>query len=77
MDCSVLVRLRDMQVDCCAVIEFNEVEFRNLGIQLRYYTFMRVTKQLDGITPGPGTIFKEEASRECLLTFSLQCMCFQ
>jgi hypothetical protein len=51
-DCSLLVRLHDMHVDCCLVIDFGrfviwelgEVEFGNSGIQLSSYTVMRVTR---------------------------------
>jgi hypothetical protein len=81
VDCSVLVRLHDMHVDCCLVIdfgismiqEFGEVESRNLGIQLSSYTFTRVMRQLDGAQTGPRTVFKEEASKGChlCLVFSL------
>ena len=82
MDCSLLVRLCDIHVDCCPVIdfgrfviqEFREVEFGNLGIQLRNYTFMRVTRKLDGANPGSETAFKEEACNRCFLIFSFQFM---
>jgi hypothetical protein len=43
------------------------VEFGNLGIQLRSYTFTRVMRQLDGALLGLRTVFKEEASKECLV----------
>ena len=84
MDCSLLVRLCDIHVDCCPVIdfgrfviqEFRKVESRNLGIQLRSYTFTRVTRQLDGAQLHPGTVFKEEASNICLLMFSFQIIFF-
>ena len=80
MDCSLLVRLHDMHVERCPVIEFGrfvirkfeEVESGNSRIQLRNYTFSRVTRQLDGAQPGPRTMFKEEASKGCLPVFSFQ-----
>ena len=73
MDCSLLVRLCNMHVDCCLVIdfgrfvirEFKEVESGNLGIQLGSYTVTTVMRQLDGAQIGPGTVFKEEASKGC------------
>jgi hypothetical protein len=60
-------------MDGCPIIweihnsEFGEVESGNSRIQLGSYTFMRVMRQLDGALPGPRTIFKEEASEECLV----------
>jgi len=50
VDCSLLMRLCDIHVDCGPVIEFGrfvirefgEVESRNLGIQLGSYAFTRV-----------------------------------
>jgi hypothetical protein len=73
VDCSLLVRLCDMHVDCCPVIdfgrfmirEFGEVESENSGIQLNSYTITTVMRQLDGAQTGPGTVFKEEASKGC------------
>ena len=57
MDCNLLVRLCDIHVDCCPVIdfgrfvirEFGEVEFKNSRIRLESYTFTRVARQLDGV----------------------------
>ena len=56
--------------------EFREVESGNLGIQIRSYTFTRVTRQLDETQLHPGTVFKEEASNICLLMFSFQIIFF-
>jgi hypothetical protein len=41
------------------------VESENSRIQLSSYTFTRVMRQLDGAQTGPGTVFKEEASKGC------------
>ena len=73
MDCSLLVRLHDMHVDCCPIIdfgrfvirEFGEVESGNSGIQLNSYTVMTVMRQLDGAQTGPRIVFKEETSKIC------------
>ena len=79
MDCSLLITwLRDMHVGCCLIIEFGrsviqefgEVESGNSGIQLRKYTFTRVTKQLVVAQPSLGIVFKEEASNRDFLMFS-------
>jgi hypothetical protein len=45
----------------------HEVESRNSRIQLESYTFTRVTRQLDRALLGPRTVFKEEASEDCLV----------
>jgi hypothetical protein len=66
VDCSLLVRLRDMHVDCCPIInferfviqEFGEVESKNSRIQLSNYTATRVMKQLDGAQTSPKNVFK-------------------
>ena len=73
MDCSLLVRLRDMHVDCCPVIdfgrfvirEFEEVESRNSRTQLNSDTVKRVLRQLDDAQTSPCTVFKEEAYKGC------------
>jgi hypothetical protein len=73
VDCSLLVRLHNMHVDCCLVIdfgrfmiwEFGKVKYENSRIQLSSYTITRVMKQLDGAQTGPKTMFKEEASKRC------------
>jgi hypothetical protein len=73
VDCNLLVRLRNMHVDCCLVIdfgrfviwEFGEVESEKLGIQLSSYTITRVMRQLDGAQTGPGTVFKKDAFKGC------------
>jgi hypothetical protein len=81
VDCSLLVRLCDMYVDCCPVIdferfmirEFGEVEFESSRIQLSNYVVTRVMRQLDGAQTSPSTVFKEEAFKGCYrcLVFSL------
>jgi hypothetical protein len=73
VDCSLLVRLHDIHVDCCPVIdlgifisrEFKEVNSKNLGIQLSNYTSMRFMRQLDGSQNSPRIVFKEDASKGC------------
>jgi hypothetical protein len=73
VDYSLLVKLCDMHVDCCLVIdferfvirEFREVESENSRIQLSSYTFMRFMSQLDGTQTGLGIVFKHEASKGC------------
>jgi hypothetical protein len=49
------------------------VESKNTRIQLSSYTVTTVMRQLDGAQTGPGTMFKEEASKGCYwcLVFSL------
>jgi hypothetical protein len=37
---------------------------------------MRVTRQLDGALPGPRTVFKEEASEECLVLITSNILFF-
>jgi hypothetical protein len=73
VDCNLLVRLRDINMDCCPVIdferfvirEFKEVESRNSGIELNNYIVTRVMRHLDGAQIDPGTMFKEEAYKGC------------
>jgi hypothetical protein len=49
------------------------VESKNSRIQLSNYIVTMVMRQLDGAQTGPGTMFKEEASKGCYrcLVFSL------
>jgi hypothetical protein len=73
VDCNLLVRLCDMHVDCCLLIdfkrfvirEFGEVESENSGIQLSSYTVTMVMRQLHGAQTSPRTVFREEASKGC------------
>jgi hypothetical protein len=68
VDCGLLVRLHDMHVDCCTVIDFEryvirelgEVESGNSGVQLSSDIVTRVMRQLDGTQTSPGTMFKED-----------------
>lgn len=50
-----------------------EVESGNSGIHLLSYTYMRITRQLDGALLGPRTVFKEECFGFDVLYFS-QCV---
>jgi hypothetical protein len=59
VDCSLLVRLRDMHVDCCAIINyerfviriFGEVKSWNSEIRLGGYSIMRVEAVVEFCVP--------------------------
>ena len=84
VDCSLLMRLCDIHVDCGPVIEFGRFVIREfegggiweLGNPTRKLLPYEGLRQLDGALPSPGTVFKEESFSRMSMCGLFPVMCF-